>query len=216
MKIKYQFALIGFAFSVNVMSHAQSSAPNSLDEQLFNYYCAYEGQESQEQIFSRDIKTVQRTSGFYFQTANQSNSQHLQANIEVFNFDTSSPCVDYLLSVGKSTDGFPLTEARVSFDFDSSELTARSRYVLQQLELSLSEKNRPLQIEGNTDEKGSDGYNYSLGLQRAISVEQQLHLKESESVTVSYGEQRPINKQDSGITHSAIKTNRINRRVDIY
>ncbi|MDD6055605.1 MAG: OmpA family protein [Helicobacteraceae bacterium] len=49
-------------------------------------------------------------------------------------------------------------------------------------------------VEGNTDEWGTDEYNYALGLKRAVAVKDALVAKgvsESRIVLVSYGESKP-------------------------
>ena len=51
-----------------------------------------------------------------------------------------------------------------------------------------------VRIEGNTDEWGTDEYNYALGLKRAVAVKDALVAKgveEGKTVLVSYGESKP-------------------------
>ncbi|MCI7047004.1 MULTISPECIES: OmpA family protein [Helicobacter] len=51
-----------------------------------------------------------------------------------------------------------------------------------------------VRVEGNTDEWGTDEYNYALGLKRAVAVKDALVSKgvsESKIVLVSYGESKP-------------------------
>lgn len=51
-----------------------------------------------------------------------------------------------------------------------------------------------VRVEGNTDEWGTDEYNYALGLKRAVAVKEALVAKgvsESKIVLVSYGESKP-------------------------
>ena len=51
-----------------------------------------------------------------------------------------------------------------------------------------------LRVEGNTDEWGTDEYNYALGVKRAVAVKDALVSKgvsESKIVLVSYGESKP-------------------------
>lgn len=51
-----------------------------------------------------------------------------------------------------------------------------------------------VRIEGNTDEWGTDEYNYALGLKRAVAVKEALVARgvdEGKTVLVSYGESKP-------------------------
>ncbi|MCI5968760.1 OmpA family protein [Helicobacter sp.] len=51
-----------------------------------------------------------------------------------------------------------------------------------------------IRIEGNTDEWGTDEYNYALGLKRAVAVKEALVSKgveEGRTILVSYGESKP-------------------------
>lgn len=51
-----------------------------------------------------------------------------------------------------------------------------------------------VRIEGNTDEWGTDEYNYALGLKRAVAVRDSLVAKgvdQNKTILVSYGESKP-------------------------
>ncbi len=51
-----------------------------------------------------------------------------------------------------------------------------------------------VRIEGNTDEWGTDEYNYALGLKRAVAVRESLVAKgvdQNKTILVSYGESKP-------------------------
>jgi peptidoglycan-associated lipoprotein len=66
-------------------------------------------------------------------------------------------------------------------------------------------------LEGNADERGSDEYNYALGLKRAQSVKKQLvdsGFEENKIITKSYGESNPVCRES---VESCWKQN---RRVD--
>lgn len=85
----------------------------------------------------------------------------------------------------------------VYFDFDKYNLTSIAQNKVQQNSEFL-QSNAPginLRIEGNTDEWGTDEYNYALGLKRALSVRNALvenGVDQSKTVLVSYGESKPI------------------------
>ena len=68
-----------------------------------------------------------------------------------------------------------------------------------------------VRIEGNTDEWGTDEYNYALGLKRAIAVRDALVAKgidQNKTVLISYGESKPACQEKSKGCWSK------NRRVD--
>ncbi|MEO1941522.1 MAG: OmpA family protein, partial [Campylobacterales bacterium] len=86
----------------------------------------------------------------------------------------------------------------VYFDFDS--------YIIKPSEFPKIERMAQLiklnpklkfivRIEGNTDEWGTEEYNYALGLKRAIAVKKgliDLGVLPSQLVTISYGELNPV------------------------
>ena len=68
-------------------------------------------------------------------------------------------------------------------------------------------------VEGHTDERGTTSYNLALGERRASSVERYLvgrGVPASRLDTVSYGEERPVDKGSDEVAFSK------NRRVDIH
>ncbi|WP_300955751.1 OmpA family protein, partial [Helicobacter rodentium] len=59
---------------------------------------------------------------------------------------------------------------------------------------SISAGTLSVRIEGNTDEWGTDEYNYALGLKRAVAVKNALvaqGVEEAKTTLVSYGESKP-------------------------
>lgn len=59
---------------------------------------------------------------------------------------------------------------------------------------SISAGTLSVRIEGNTDEWGTDEYNYALGLKRAVAVKNALvaqGVEEAKTALVSYGESKP-------------------------
>lgn len=84
----------------------------------------------------------------------------------------------------------------IYFDFDSVILDeeAKADIKVNSDIINLGDKNMSIRIEGNADSRGSDEYNYALGLKRAEAVKTRLI---SEGVTnkldvVSYGEANPV------------------------
>lgn len=94
-------------------------------------------------------------------------------------------------------------ESFTNFDYD--------KYNIKKLNVDLDSLNlskaKAIVIEGNTDQKGTDEYNFALGLKRANSVKTLLlskGIEESKLKVVSFGETAPISTEDSK-----------NRRVDL-
>lgn len=82
----------------------------------------------------------------------------------------------------------------VYFAFDSSELDAASKAILNAHAAWLNDNSDDITIEGNCDERGSREYNLALGQRRADSVKDYLvshGVSASRIDTVSFGEERP-------------------------
>lgn len=83
----------------------------------------------------------------------------------------------------------------VYFDFDSAEIRADSRLVVEANARYLtSNPGAATVLEGHTDERGSREYNIGLGERRAEAVRQlmiALGVSAQQLRTVSYGEERP-------------------------
>jgi len=104
----------------------------------------------------------------------------------------------------------------VHFGFDKYKLTdemrnvATSNYVKID-EVSQSYTGLKIKLEGNTDEWGSDEYNYALGLKRAKATKDALvadGVNEKDIVMVSFGESNPV------CTEKNTACWEMNRRVD--
>lgn len=108
-----------------------------------------------------------------------------------------------------------LSERKIYFDFDKSEIKDEFREVLQaHAEFLVSNPGASLVIEGHCDERGTREYNMALGERRAYSVFQFLTLQgvgKNQVRTVSFGEERP---DVEGHDESAWKWNR--RAVFVY
>jgi len=105
----------------------------------------------------------------------------------------------------------------VYFDFDRSELTEKAKELLAQVgELLLKEKRFTLTIEGHTDARGTEDYNFTLGAKRATKVKEFLSaygVEGSRMESVSYGKEAP---KVQGNTEEAYAQNRrANFRVNI-
>jgi peptidoglycan-associated lipoprotein len=101
---------------------------------------------------------------------------------------------------------------RIFFDYDSSELDADAKELLQDQAAWIKQHNVSITIEGHCDERGTREYNLALGEKRAQSVKEFLivnGISSSKIDVVSYGEERP---DRLGSSESAYKAN---RRVEI-
>ncbi len=95
---------------------------------------------------------------------------------------------------GKEFVSIPTLSA-IHFEYDSSELTEASRTVLAN-NAAFLKKHPEMEIlsEGHTDERGTIGYNLSLGQKRAQSVRQyyiSLGLPEKALGSLSFGKEKP-------------------------
>lgn len=85
----------------------------------------------------------------------------------------------------------------VFFDFDKFIVRADMQSVVDNdasILTSLEMESLMVRIEGNTDEWGTDEYNYALGLKRAVAVKDSLvarGVSEARTILVSYGESKP-------------------------
>jgi peptidoglycan-associated lipoprotein len=105
----------------------------------------------------------------------------------------------------------------VYFDFDRSELTEKARELLAQVgELLLKEQRFTITIEGHTDARGTEDYNFTLGAKRAMKVKEFLiayGVSADRMESVSYGKENP---KVEGSTEEAYSQNRrANFRVNI-
>jgi peptidoglycan-associated lipoprotein len=104
---------------------------------------------------------------------------------------------------------------RVYFDYDKYNLRPDALTVLA-AQAAWLEKYPAVQvrIEGNTDERGTEDYNFALGARRASAVKDYLDehgVNADRITTVSYGKDRPI---DPGTGEAAWAKNR-NAHTDI-
>ena len=105
----------------------------------------------------------------------------------------------------------------VYFDFDRSELTEKAKELLAQVgELLLKEQRFTVTIEGHTDARGTEDYNFTLGAKRAMKVKEFLAaygIENSRMESVSYGKEAPKVQGESEDAYS--QNRRANFRVNI-
>jgi peptidoglycan-associated lipoprotein len=110
------------------------------------------------------------------------------------------------LAEGKFLYETVLTDEKVKFGFDTSDLSPEAKAALDEFaaQLKAENKNVYIEIQGHTDNVGSDKYNAELGMLRAESVRRylsQAHQFPLHRINViSYGETSPIadNKDREG------------------
>ena len=105
----------------------------------------------------------------------------------------------------------------VYFDFDRSELTEKAKELLAQVaELLMKETRFTITIEGHTDARGTEDYNFTLGAKRAMKVKEFLNaygIEGNRMESVSYGKEAPKAAGESEEAYS--QNRRANFRVNI-
>ena len=101
------------------------------------------------------------------------------------------------LAKGKLLYEVTLTDDKVKFGFNKAELTPAGKEVLDNFlsQLKAENQNVYIEIQGHTDNVGSEQYNLKLGEERAEVVRRYLAqngIPLHRINTISYGEDRPI------------------------
>jgi len=92
---------------------------------------------------------------------------------------------------------------KIYFDFDKYDIRPDMESKIKanaRLLNATNAKDFSIKIEGNSDEWGTDEYNYALGLKRAKSVKEALGalgIEKSRVMMVSYGESNPACKESN-------------------
>ena len=107
----------------------------------------------------------------------------------------------------------PLSKRVIYFEFDSSDIKAEDRSVIEAHARYLADHpGASITLEGHADERGSREYNIALGESRAVGVRRLITLlgaSGDQTRTVSYGEERPavLGHEDTSWA--------LNRRVEL-
>jgi outer membrane protein OmpA-like peptidoglycan-associated protein len=102
------------------------------------------------------------------------------------------------LAEGKLLYETVLTDEKVKFGFDTSDLSPEAEAALDEFAGELKNENKGvyIEIQGHTDSVGSDKYNEELGMLRAESVRRYLNQKHGIPLhrinIISYGENAPL------------------------
>lgn len=100
------------------------------------------------------------------------------------------------------------SQLTVHFELDSASLSSADRAMLDSQASCLSSLAAPIRVEGHCDERGTTEYNLALGQRRAETIQRHLvalGVTPSRLRTISYGEERPI---DRGHDEAAWTANR--------
>jgi peptidoglycan-associated lipoprotein len=101
-----------------------------------------------------------------------------------------SRCVDV------TKDPAECQNVRVHFSFDRADLDSKELPLLQRVaRCVMADQGLHVIVEGNTDERGTEEYNLSLGNRRANAVQkylQGLGVPAPQLKTVSYGKEKPL------------------------
>lgn len=124
--------------------------------------------------------------------------------------DTPGADIAAIAAIGSATRYH--FSAAVLFDFDQAELKPEAELVLQQWIQSFQETTGRLQINGHTDQRGSEAYNLNLSKKRAQAVSNflQPHIHQTLTLEIAgLGESQPLvqGKETEDIMQ--------NRRVEI-
>ncbi len=102
------------------------------------------------------------------------------------------------LAEGKFLYETILTDDKVKFGFDTSDLSPEGQAAIDEFAAKIKQDNKNVyvEIQGHTDNVGSEKYNEELGLLRAESVRRYLNQKQSFPLhrinVISYGESSPV------------------------
>jgi peptidoglycan-associated lipoprotein len=114
---------------------------------------------------------------------------------------------------GTAQDAALLAKRRVHFAFDSSQLDDENRKIVEAHARNMvANPNIKVHLEGHCDERGTREYNLALGERRAQTVERAMRVlgvASNRITTVSYGEEKPLDKGHSEAAWAQ------NRRVEI-
>lgn len=121
---------------------------------------------------------------------------------------TAQEALDRAQQAGKLAQGkflyeTVLTDEKVKFGFDTSDLSPEAQSAIDEFAGKIKEQNQNvyIEIQGHTDNVGSVKYNEELGLLRAESVRRYLNQKHNFPLhrinVISYGETVPVSDNNS-------------------
>jgi outer membrane protein OmpA-like peptidoglycan-associated protein len=131
---------------------------------------------------------------------------------------TAQEALQRAMDAGKLAEGKLLYETvlsddKVRFGFDKTELSDEAKAALDGFAAPLvdSNENVYVEIQGHTDSVGADEYNNALGLERAESVRRYLNMQHGVPLhrmsVISYGEAAPV--ADNGTREGRAQNRRV-------
>jgi peptidoglycan-associated lipoprotein len=153
-------------------------------------------------------------------TTEQNDQLHKLTNVTQEGFTLGEEALARAEEAGKVAEGqflyeVTITDEAVHFGFDKSDLSEETKAALDSFAEHLKEENKNvyIEIQGHTDNTGSEEYNLRLGHTRAEAVSSYMYSQHDIPLhrmhTFSYGESKPLADNDN-------RSNRaINRRVTL-
>ncbi len=116
---------------------------------------------------------------------------------------TAKEALERATAAGKLAEGklmyeVAMTDDQLKFKFNGSDLSDEGKQLLDAFAAKLKSENKNvyIEIQGHTDNQGSEAYNLKLGEKRADAVMRYLNMKSGIPLhrmnTISYGESAPI------------------------
>lgn len=183
----------------------------STSSELFNYYCAKPSLDKAVSVEAGEVVTVIPKAGSMNLVVTYENDANIELSELIANqFKVDKDCSEFLIANGhlqNASQGDVL--ARVYFDFDSSTLSKQSKYILDKIIRIAQHTDNDFLLEGHTDARGSENYNFTLGLKRAQAVGTLLDESEVNTLASSQGESSPVANNTTQAGQAK------NRRVEI-
>jgi outer membrane protein OmpA-like peptidoglycan-associated protein len=164
--------------------------------------CASKGYV-REEVEASEARTAEQIEAVESQVeANQTRIAEQQTQLDSLS-QTSREALERAMAAGKLAEGkflyeTVLSDERVRFGFDSSQLSDEARAMLDEMATDLRQRNENvyIEIQGHTDSTGSESYNIELGQERAMAVQRYLNIRHGVALNrmsvISYGESAPV------------------------
>ena len=161
-------------------------------EEVISIYCDTAFSEYQHSVTVDDVVGIAQHRQGFMQIEQQSDSSELkQALASQSNLGMNqSGCKTWI----NNQERHGLL-ARLHFGFDQHNLTPMGSKALSQLASELKTSGSAITVDGHTDSTGAEGYNQTLGLQRALTTSDGLisdGVDKNRLVIRSFGESNPI------------------------
>ena len=156
-----------------------------------------------EEVEASEARTAEQIEAVEGQVeANQTRIAEQQEQLDSLS-QTSREALERAVAAGKLAEGkflyeTVLSDERVRFGFDSSELSDTARTMLDEMAADLRQRDENvfIEIQGHTDSTGSEDYNLELGQERALAAQRYLNMRHGVALhrmsVISYGESAPI------------------------